>query len=128
MGLYKRNQGRLTRQMTVLSLWVIIFMGCYVLSQGPLADYDNILIRVGIPTLLAAIGAWVAFRLVHIPKFADFLVAVQGEMDKVSWPGRQELVRSTIVVVTIMFLLAAALFSFDYIWQFVFRALGIVKF
>ncbi|QDT37390.1 preprotein translocase subunit SecE [Stratiformator vulcanicus] len=128
-NLYKRNQGRLVRQVTVLSLCAVIFIGCYILSQGPLADrFDETWISVGIPTLLAVVGAWIAFRVVNYPKFADFLVSVEAEMDKVSWPSRAELYRSTIVVIAVMFLLAGMLFLYDTIWLWLFRAINVVKF
>ena len=39
------------------------------------------------------------FRLVNLPKFADFLIAVEAEMNKVSWPTRTELFRSSVVVI-----------------------------
>ena len=44
--------------------------------------------------VLASLGLWVAFRLVNMPAFADFLIAVEAEMNKVSWPTRGELFRS----------------------------------
>jgi preprotein translocase subunit SecE len=124
--IYKRNQGRLSRQLTVLALWAIIFMGCYVLSMGPLGDYRSPWIRIGIPTAIAVVGAWVAYRVVNYPRFADFLVSVEAEMAKVSWPGRDELWRATIVVIVTMLLLAIVLFGFDYIWQFFFRLIGVI--
>jgi len=128
-NLYKKNQGRLVRQITVLSICVVIFIGCYLLSQGPLSEnFDETWISVGIPTALAALGAWVAFRVVNYPKFADFLVSVEAEMDKVSWPSRAELYRSTIVVIGVMFLLAGMLFLFDTIWLQLFKAIGVVRF
>ncbi|MGC1273575.1 MAG: preprotein translocase subunit SecE [Planctomycetaceae bacterium] len=125
-GIYKRNQGRLTRQLTVLALWVVIFLGCYVMSVVPLGDFRDPWIRVGIPTALAIAGAWFAYRVVNYPKFADFLVSVEAEMAKVSWPGRDELYRATVVVIVTMLLLAAVLFAFDYLWQFFFRLIGVI--
>lgn len=125
--IYKRNQGRLTRQLTVLALWGVIFLGCYVLSTGPLGDFQNPWIRIGIPTLIAAIGAWFAYRVVNYPRFADFLVSVEAEMAKVSWPGRDELYRATVVVIVFMVLLAVVLFGFDYFWQWFFRFIGVIR-
>jgi hypothetical protein len=36
--------------------------------------------------LLLAAGLWSVYRLVNMPRFADFLIAVESEMAKVSWP------------------------------------------
>lgn len=148
-GIYKRNQGRLTRQLTVLALWALIALGCYTLKTQMLDDYREgtrvslwvpfaddpswtltrwgaFAIRVGLPTLLAAIGAWMAYRAVNYPRFADFLVSVEAEMAKVSWPSRDELFRATVVVIVVMLLLAVLLFGFDYIWQWFFRMIGVI--
>lgn len=126
-GLYKKNQGRLTRQLTALAVIAIVATGCWLLSQGTLADRD-VPVRIGVPVAIVVVTAWAAFRLVNHPPFADFLVAVEAEMDKVSWPGRPELFRATTVVIVVMFLLAAVLFVFDQIWQLFFRLIGILNF
>ena len=125
--IYKRNQGRLSRQMTVLALWILVVLGCYTLSVGPLGDFRNPWIRLGIPTAIALVGAWIAYRAVNYPRFADFLVSVEAEMAKVSWPTTDELYRATVVVIAFMFLLAAMLFGFDTIWQWFFRLIGVIR-
>ncbi|MCA9116441.1 MAG: preprotein translocase subunit SecE, partial [Planctomycetaceae bacterium] len=61
------------------------------------------------------------------PRFADFLVAVEAEMDKVTWVGRQELVRQAIVVVVVMFLLAFVLLAYDVLWQEFFQWVGFLQ-
>ena len=42
----------------------------------------------------------------ELPGFADFLIAVEAEMNKVSWPSRGELFRASIVVLVMIFVLA----------------------
>ena len=125
-GVYKRTQGRLARQVTLFALWAAVFLGCYTLSVGPLGDSRNPAIHLGIPLALAAVGAWLSYRVINYPRFADFLVSVEAEMAKVSWPGRSELYRATVVVIITMLLLAVLLFAFDYIWQFFFRLIGVI--
>ena len=75
----------------------------------------------GLPFLLAALGFWMAFRVINMPSFADFLISVEAEMNKVSWPSRSELTRASIVVIVVMFVLAAILFVYDYFWQWLLR-------
>jgi preprotein translocase subunit SecE len=121
VGLYKRNQGRWTRQLTAVGVGLVIFFGCWVLSQGPLDDPDiHEGVRLGVPLFLAAAGAWVIYRMVNYPRFADFLISVEAEMDKVSWASRQELFRATAVVLVTMFLLGMVLFAFDRFWMWFF--------
>ena len=71
--------------------------------------------------LMMLLGWWLTFRLVNWPRFADFLIAVEAEMNKVSWPTRIELIRSSAVVLITIFLLAAVLFGFDAFWSWFFR-------
>jgi preprotein translocase subunit SecE len=69
--------------------------------------------------------AWLCYRLVNLPRFADFLIAVEAEMNKVSWPGRTELLRAAGVVLFTIFALAAVLYAFDLLWFTVFDWIGI---
>ncbi len=222
-SLYKRNQGRLVRQLTAVAASILIFFGTYTLSKGPLSSYANsyltmtaryvggeadagrdtklqslaeahngtlavvtdgrrfqerefhfstsrnfstdqglldemkvsaagfasdiesqygagvrvsqprgqsrraVGISIGIPVLLCAIGLWLVFRAVNFPRFADFLISVEAEMDKVSWPGRPELYRSTAVVVSTMFLLGFMLLAYDVFWKFFFELVGFLR-
>jgi preprotein translocase subunit SecE len=99
-------------------------------ESGGLADWVDRLQDVvifGLPLLLVAGGVWFSYRIVNFPRFADFLVAVEAEMNKVSWPSRTELFRSSVVVIVVIFSLAAILFGYDQLWNLLFKALGILK-
>ncbi len=125
-GLYKKNQGRIVRQVTWVVVALLIVLGTWSLSQGPLAEFPKA-VRTSVPLLVFVIGAWIAYRAVNFPKFADFLISVEAEMDKVSWPSREELTRAAIVVITVMFLMAFTLFAFDFLWQVIFKAIGFIR-
>jgi preprotein translocase subunit SecE len=101
-----------------------VALGCYRLSQT-LDQWDPAL-RYGLPAVLIALGAWFGYRVVNYPEFADFLVAVEAEMNKVSWPTRGELFRASGVVLVTIFLLAGVLAMFDLLWSGIFRWLNIV--
>ncbi len=122
VGIYKRSQGRITRQVTCAALVCAIALGFWRLSQTMVEQWGwNRMLGLGIPTVLAFIGCWIAYRLVNFPRFADFLIAVEAEMNKVSWPTRGELVRSSLVVLFTIFVLAVVLFGYDALWTTVFR-------
>ncbi len=70
-------------------------------------------IQLGVPVLLLVIGGVGIFRLVNGPKFADFLIATESEMKKVSWSSRAELIGSTVVVIVTVLILAAYIFGID---------------
>ena len=124
-GLYKRTQGRITRQVTAAALMIVLAMGCWRLQQT-LLDVGRLVSYV-VPGLLFLASLWMAYRLVNLPAFADFLIAVEAEMNKVSWPTRSELFRASAVVLVTIFLLAAILAMFDFAWAGVFRWLGIIS-
>jgi preprotein translocase subunit SecE len=70
-------------------------------------------------------GIWFAYRIVNYSRFADFLIAVEAEMNKVSWPTRPELVRAVAVVLFTVAFLSVVLFSYDLIWNQIFKLLGV---
>jgi preprotein translocase subunit SecE len=111
VGLYKRNQGRIARQATFAALATIFALGAWSLSEfyqdkGPVFHY-------AVPLVFLLAGLWASFRIVQMPSFADFLISVEGEMNKVSWPARGELFRASIVVMLVIFFLAGLLFFYD---------------
>jgi preprotein translocase subunit SecE len=124
-GLYKRNQGRVTRQATFGSLAGGLGIGCWRLSQVLMGQPR--LVQIGIPLVIFAVGVWIVYRLVNMPRFADFLIGVEAEMAKVSWPTRHELIRSSIVVIVTIIGLAAILFAFDSFWIALFRLLRVTS-
>jgi len=114
-GLYKRTQGRIARQATFGAIALAVLLGCWQLSDV-LRDYGTA-IQYGVPGLLLLLGWFLAFRVVNWPRFADFLIAVEAEMNKVTWPSRSELIRASAVVLITIFLLATVLFLYDMFWR-----------
>lgn len=125
-GLFKKNQGRLARLWTWIVVTAAVVWGAWTLQARLLVEYDDF-VRIGVPTLVVLAGAWAAFRLVHFPRFADFLIDVEGEMGKVSWPGWSELWRATVVVLITMFLFSVVLFGYDMLWQYFLRWCSILQ-
>lgn len=125
-GLYKRNQGRRVRQWTAVAIGLLFILGANALYNNVIDGLDKP-IRIGIAVALGALGCWIAYRTVNVPRFADFLISVQAEMDKVMWAGKKELIRSTIVVLVSMAVIGACLVLFDAVWTFVFRLCGFLK-
>lgn len=124
--LYKRSQGRLARQITCATIWVVVALGCWRLWATGLAQ-QQLAVQYSVPAVLLVIGMWIGYRLVNYPPFADFLIAVEAEMNKVSWPTWRELSRSTIVVIVLIVGLTAVLFGLDLIWAFALKVLGVTR-
>jgi preprotein translocase subunit SecE len=120
--MYKKSQGRIARQVTCAVVWSAAAILAWRIwtTLGAGSHWRHLICGV---TLLA--GLWIGYRLVNLPQFADFLIAVEAEMNKVSWPSRAELVRSSAVVIFVIFLLAAVLFGYDLVWQQLFVIIGV---
>ncbi len=121
-GVYKRSQGRIARQVTCATIWVTFALGAWRAWVNLSGSSST---RYLIGGAILAFGVWIGYRVVNVPQFADFLIAVEAEMNKVSWPSRAELIRSSIVVIFVIFLLASVLFGYDLIWQSLFKLIGV---
>jgi preprotein translocase subunit SecE len=124
--IYKKNQGRYTRGVTFLAVVGIALAGAYVLSEQLAAM--SAYLQYGIPVLVAAAIAAVTFWFVNRPRSADFLIATEGEMKKVSWSSKKEIFGSTKVVIVTAFIMAAILFGADQVFINLFRALNVVTY
>ena len=116
--LYKRNQGKIARQVTFAALALIIGLAAWCLNDYYTGKGSSVVARYVVPLTLAVVGFWASFRIVQMPAFADFLISVEAEMNKVAWPTWRELVRSSIVVMMMIFILAVILFAYDLVWKF----------
>ena len=121
-GLYKRNQGQIARKATFGAFAIIVLLGAWTLSKymaGYVSQHPEWsesaarLAKYFIPLLVSIVGLWASFRIVQMPTFADFLISVEGEMNKVSWPSRGELFRASLVVILVIFFLAFLLYAYD---------------
>lgn len=135
VGLYKRSQGKIARQATFFALLVILALGAWRLhvwmggvgttvstvaeeeAANPVLDTLSRTRGYVVPLAILLVGSWMAFRAVQLPAFADFLISVEAEMNKVSWPTRTELFRATIVVILTIFLMSTILATYDVILQ-----------
>ena len=125
-GLYKKNQGQLTRQLTWAGVVLFAVFGAWTLYTGPLNGMSPVA-ESGIPLACVVVAGWAAFRAVNWPKFADFLISVEAEMDKVTWSSRSELYRATVVVIVTMFFLGALLFLYDQFWRWFFQLIRFLE-
>jgi preprotein translocase SecE subunit len=73
-------------------------------------------ISLTLPIVLFVLALWFSWRLVNWPTFADFLIATEAEMNKVSWTTKKRLVQDTVVVLVTVVLLTVFLFVLDVVW------------
>jgi preprotein translocase subunit SecE len=119
LGLYKPKQGRHARQWTLIAIGVMLAAGAWSLKTWLEGETSSTGVTIGIPLAVLMVTGWAAFRLIQFPKFAEFLIAVEAEMGKVSWPSQSELLKASTVVIFVIFGLAALLFLYDWILKWV---------
>ena len=122
-GLFKPNQGRVVRQVTAATIGIVLVTAAWRVRATLLVEKEPAL-SLGIPLAIAACGLWFAYRLVNWPSFANFLISVEAELDKVSWADWGYLKRATVVVLVVMFAMGAYLYLADFFWQRLFGAIG----
>ncbi len=122
---YKRNQGKYTRLTTGIAAMGLGAWGCYALAQKLGGYRINTYFRFGVPLALLVLLGLLMFWVVNRPKSADFLIATEGEMKKVSWSSKKEIIGSTKVVIITTFIMAAILFLVDVIFANLFRLLKV---
>lgn len=140
--LFKANQGAKVRQATAAAIAAVVIIGCMRLRGTVLSETESYvayllpnlseggargvtaLIYNGLPLLLLLSGLWFAYRLVNWPRFTNFLIDVEHEMEKVSWASWDYLYRATAVVLGTMVVLGVYLFMCDVIWQRLFGLVG----
>jgi len=118
--IYKRGQGKYTRLSSAFIAAVIVGLGCLRLfrkleatSLG-LSNRATMWIATMVPAGLFVLLALLIFWLVNKRSVADFLIAAEGEMKKVSWSSRQEIMVSTSIVIVVVIVMAALLGTTDF--------------
>ena len=116
----------MVRQATFIAIALVMGFGCLSLSN--VLSVSDPAIKVGVPLGLWVAFCWVAFRAVNYPRFADFLVSVESELEKVVWPGRKQVMQSTIVVIVTMLFMGMFLFGVDMTWRWFFSLINFIEY
>jgi preprotein translocase subunit SecE len=129
--IYKRGQGRYTRLGSGFGWAIIAGLGCFVLyRQLNAMDIENAQVELWVKTMVP-VGVFVGlgvliFWLLNRPSVANFMIDAEGEMKKVSWSSRKEIVVSTVVVIGVVVILSIFLGTVDLVFSMFFTdVLGI---
>ena len=112
-NIYKRGQGKYTRLCSAFAIAIIAGLGCLQLYNKLQAGDIGLWVETMVPAGLFVILALLIFWLVNKPSLADFLIAAEGEMKKVSWSSRQEIAVSTFIVIVVVISMAILLGTTD---------------
>lgn len=135
--IHKPTQGRPTRIATGAAAALLLALTVHFLltqvtawffpasAQGPTTGSR---IWFWIVVVLGVALAAFLWRLINKPENAEFLIATDSEMKKVSWTSRKQLWGSTKVVILFMLAIAAMLFVVDMVFHWLFYFLDVLKF
>jgi len=128
--IYKRGQGKYTRLCSGFGVAIIAGLGCFQLYvklepiswpiSWRISQRAALWIATMVPVgLFVALGLLI-FWLINKATVADFMIAAEGEMKKVSWSSRKEIAVSTFIVIVVVILVAMLLGVTDLSFQMFF--------
>lgn len=127
LEIYKRGQGKYTRGVTfVVGAVIAAALAKFIsdrLSVTSLSQYFVFGIPLAVFVGIAAMMFWIVNR----PRNADFMIATEGEMKKVSWSSKKEIIGGTKVVIATTFILAVLLLAVDLAFSFFFTWIGVLQ-
>ena len=124
-AIYKKGQGKWVRWGTVAALALAASLGVIWLIEEPYLVGAEAPVKVGAATLWILAWAWLTFWLVNSPKMAEFMIATESEMRKVTWPARREVINSTKIIILITFVLGVLLWLVDLGFVELFHRIGL---
>ncbi len=125
-SVFKPNQGRVVRQVTFFALWLLLGLTLWLFAAYLLDWFRGNEVATYVSAFaVGGVAFWLAYRSVNIPSFTDFLIGVEAEMRKVTWPTKKELIAGAAVVLFVVVSLAVLMFGFDFIWTAIFTWLGV---
>ncbi len=111
--IYKRGQGKHTRLCSAFAAAITTGLGCLQLYKRLQATDLGLWVETMVPAGLFVVLALFISWLMNKPSIADFMIAAEGEMKKVSWSSKQEIAVSTIIVIIVVFIMAVLLGATD---------------
>jgi len=125
--IYKPGQGAYVRWGTAAAAAIIVVWFAAFLREQ-LTLVQNLWVENLVPAgLLVILGYWV-FRLIGQSRSViDFMIATEGEMKKVNWSSRREVLGATKVVIATVIALGILLFAVDIFFMFFFEAIGVLR-
>jgi preprotein translocase subunit SecE len=127
---YKPGQGHYTRMLSAVGGVVLILgAGNFVFTElEVVTDASWVIYLQAISAAAVVVGfGLLLYWLVYVKRGScDFLIATEGEMKKVSWSSRNELIGSTKVVIAFTLFLGLMLFLVDMVFIQFFRFIGVL--
>jgi preprotein translocase SecE subunit len=127
LHVYKPGQGAYLRWGSAASAGVIV-IGAAAFLREQLTRFQNEWVQTLLPVaLLVVLGYLLFWALGQSRSVVDFMIATEGEMKKVNWSTRREVLGATRVVIVTVIALGAVLFAVNILFMFIFEAIGVLR-
>jgi len=132
IGIYKKGQGYWTRLMSAIAYGLVVLMGVVwlwkLLEPVKVAGVQTVYVQASAAVLVIAVFGWFGFYLIGLkPRVVDFMIATEGEMKKVNWSTRKEILGSTWVVIGLTVFVAVFCLLCDLTFKVLFTFLKVLK-
>ena len=107
--IYKKGQGKYTRLCSVFAGLIIIGLGCMRIYQKMQQNEFGLWVETIVPAGLFLVLAVLMLYLANKPSIADFMVAAEGELKKVTWSKKSEIFVSTFIVIAVVIIMSVIL-------------------
>jgi preprotein translocase SecE subunit len=126
--LYKPGQGKYVRWGSAIGAGAIAFSAAwFVRANLTLMGLENLWVQLVPIFAFAALGLVIFWIVGRNRTAVDFMIATEGEMKKVNWSSKREIIGATKVVIFSVFALSALLFLVDLILIFFFSSIDVLQ-
>ena len=129
--IYKKGQGYWTRMMSAVGYGLIVGLGVIwlwdLLKSVKIGGLESVYISAAGAVIAASVFGVLGYYLIGVkPRVVDFMIATEGEMKKVNWSSRKEVLGSTWVVIGLTFFIAVFCALVDLGFASFFRAIDVL--
>jgi len=107
--IYKKGQGKYTRLCSTFAALIIIGLGCMQIYKKLQQNELGLWVETIVPAGLFLVLAILILYLVNKPSIADFMIAAEGEVKKVTWAKKGEIFVSTFIVIAVVIIMSIVL-------------------
>ncbi len=131
MAVYKAGQGYYTRLGSVVGVSLVSLLGLLwawdYLKLVKISGVNPLYVAAGGAIAIGALITAFTYYLVFVkPRTVDFLIATEGEMKKINWSTRREIIGSTTAVIFTAFFLALFCWVLEIVFVWFFQLIRVL--
>ncbi|MBT5136493.1 MAG: preprotein translocase subunit SecE [Phycisphaerales bacterium] len=131
-SIYKSGQGYWVRMMSAIGFFLLVLMGIVWLSEQlaviKFGEIETVYVQGAAAIIVGVTFALIGFWLIgRKQKFVDFMIATEGEMRKVNWSTKREIIGSTILVILLTFFIAIFCQIADLLFSWFFQSIDVLQ-